>query len=531
MSSIAQPRESFVLRALPIVVPVVILVAIFARSMSLGFDHDEHQFVASGTLLVRQGMLPYRDYPYFHTPYLVFADALLFAWIPYLLLAARGLSALCGAATIGLIYFHARGVAERVGAPPVTREVAALAAGLLLMTNPLFLAADGLAWNHDPSEMLLVAAALLVLNEKYAARFAWRLLLCGLLLGIAIGIRLTTATAAVAFVGFLLADAPPRRTWRTTAVFAAGICVGLLPLAWTYSLAPGPFLFGNFHYPALNTAWREIGPHRLDTSPWGKLLVFAGVCFAKPGNLALLLAAGLSLAMTHRGARPFRRELGFLQVLMLFLLVGSFAPSPSFAVYFYQPLPFAVLWLLYLNAPLLVMPAIERLRAVSVACLVATGVALGLGTYFHAAGAFRTSAWIPVRAHDFGRKLASHVPRGGRVLTLAPIFPLEGRLTIYETYATGPFAMRVGDMITEREELSLRLTDEEDLSGFLRSDPPAAMLVGFEGDVEGPIIRSAGTLPDCRVYALPVRWQARGTPCRLVPLKLAPDPSAGVARQ
>src|SRR5690349_6210883 len=103
MLSTTHRGESVVLRALPVGVLVVILLAIFSRIMTLGFDHDEHQFVASGTLLARQGMLPYRDYPYFHTPYLVFADAVLFAWIPYLLLAARGLSAVCGAATIGLI--------------------------------------------------------------------------------------------------------------------------------------------------------------------------------------------------------------------------------------------------------------------------------------------------------------------------------------------------------------------------------------------------------------------------------------------
>jgi hypothetical protein len=368
--------------------------------------------------------------------------------------------------------------------------------------------------------MLLVAAALLILNEKYVTRFAWRLLLSGMLLGIAIGIRLTAATAVVAFAGFLLADGPWRRGWRTTAVFAAGLCIGLAPLVWIYFLAPGQFIFGNFHYPVLNTAWREMGPHSRDTSPWGKLLVFGGVCFAKPGNLALLLAAGISLAVSGYRAHPFRRELGFLGILMLFLLVGSFAPSPSFAVYFYQPLPFVVLWLLYVNAPLLAMPKVERLRMVCVCCVLATGVALGVGAYFHAAVAFRPSAWIPVRAHDYGRQLASDVRGGGRVLTLAPIFPLEGRLKIYETYATGPFAMRVGNMVTEREELSLRLTDEADLSGFLRGDPPAAVLVGFEGDVEGPIVRCAGTFRDCRSYALPRHWQARGTPCRLVRKKL-----------
>jgi hypothetical protein len=42
-------------------------------------NHDEHQFVAPSVLLLREGLLPYRDYPFFHTPNLVFVFAPLFA--------------------------------------------------------------------------------------------------------------------------------------------------------------------------------------------------------------------------------------------------------------------------------------------------------------------------------------------------------------------------------------------------------------------------------------------------------------------
>src|SRR5881392_3436095 len=56
-------------------VPLLIWAAIFLLLMSISvahpLDHDEHQFIASGALLARRGLLPYRDYPYFHLPNLV----------------------------------------------------------------------------------------------------------------------------------------------------------------------------------------------------------------------------------------------------------------------------------------------------------------------------------------------------------------------------------------------------------------------------------------------------------------------------
>ena len=63
---------------------LVVFVLLFHLSMQHGVNHDEHQFVASGALLTRNGLLPYLDYAYFHAPYLVFIYAALFSFSPYL---------------------------------------------------------------------------------------------------------------------------------------------------------------------------------------------------------------------------------------------------------------------------------------------------------------------------------------------------------------------------------------------------------------------------------------------------------------
>src|SRR6266571_4053576 len=59
------------------------------QAMAKPLDHDEHQFVASGWLLAHEGLLPYRDYPYFHLPYMSLVYAVVYAFTTYPMLAAR----------------------------------------------------------------------------------------------------------------------------------------------------------------------------------------------------------------------------------------------------------------------------------------------------------------------------------------------------------------------------------------------------------------------------------------------------------
>ncbi|RIK26721.1 MAG: hypothetical protein DCC55_39800 [Chloroflexi bacterium] len=88
---------------------VLLLLLNFSRIMERGLDHDEHQFVTSGVLLARDGLLPYKDYAYFHVPLLVFVYALLFQETSYYLLAARSFSALCsGLLLVSLFLFGYR---------------------------------------------------------------------------------------------------------------------------------------------------------------------------------------------------------------------------------------------------------------------------------------------------------------------------------------------------------------------------------------------------------------------------------------
>ncbi|RYD71684.1 MAG: hypothetical protein EOP84_24465, partial [Verrucomicrobiaceae bacterium] len=62
---------------LPVLLIAVAGWFLLVRGMQRDLNHDEHQFLAPGVLLSREGLLPFRDYPLFHLPNLVFAYAAL----------------------------------------------------------------------------------------------------------------------------------------------------------------------------------------------------------------------------------------------------------------------------------------------------------------------------------------------------------------------------------------------------------------------------------------------------------------------
>ena len=97
------------------------------------------------------------------------------------------------------------------------------------------------------------------------------------------------------------------------------------------------------------------------------------------------------------------------------------------------------------------------------------------------------SDWPVFAAHHLGQRVAQ-MAGTGPVLTLAPIYPLEGRAMIYKEFATGPFAWRTAPFVTGNREQPFYFVDATDLEDFLRLHPPEAVLTGFEDEaLEAPL--------------------------------------------
>jgi 4-amino-4-deoxy-L-arabinose transferase-like glycosyltransferase len=465
-----------------------------AWGLSARLDHDEHQFVASGVLLARDGLLPYRDFPYHHFPYLVFLDAFVFSATEHVLLAARSTSVAFAVASIVLIMHLVHSAFD--GLRPWLQFWLAVAFAIAFAANPVFMYATGRAWNHDASVFFALAAFACMHRAAHTPQYAKWLALSGAALGIAIGIR---SSFALVVPGFLFGavtlhrGAGLRDAIARIAVLTVGMGLALVPMLPLAVLAPQQFWYGNVGYNLeLHPAYHRLLGHGSAMSLWGKLEYLLYEVAPVKGNLALVLASLATFgAVVARPGRRFVFEVRLLSVLLPCLLLAALSPSLTWYQYFYPLVPFLLLAIAFACADHRAM----RLRAAALggAGVLLAGSVLALRHY---AQPFRLAPreWTAICLHELGTRIASRVGQR-RVLTLGPILPLEGGASIYPELVTGPFTWRTAPLISTADRAKLRVAGPAELEGLLTAEMPAGILTGVEASsrqrLEDPLVTFA----------------------------------------
>jgi hypothetical protein len=459
---------------------------LFVRSMGRELNHDEHQFVAPPALMLRGGLLPYRDYPFFHMPVLVLVFAGIFSLTSHLLLAARCFNGVCAVLLLLLVFAV---VVRRFRARQERRWLIALGFVLLLSLNPFFRFTAGRAWNHDLPILATVAAFLAFVRAGESKRPLFWLGITGGLLGIAAGTRLSFAPLVLAFaLAILLFPVAGRSRIFCLTAYSIGLAVALLPVTLLFFAAPSQFIFDNFTWNgAINRLYRQSTiPPQIS---FAKKLGFPFQEFLKSPSDVMFIAGFIYFALrpswrTGWSGLMRDREIGALLLILPLLFIGSWAPAHSFRQYYY---PFVPLLLLGNIIGL----AREEPRRLPIGWLfTATLLASLLETIpdlTNSSSILQPSKWPVVTVHEKAREIATLLPQG-RVLTLAPIFPLEAGLQIYPEFATGPFAWRTASFLDEQQRTRFHFVAPSDLERFLATEPPTAILTGFEhAEFEKPL--------------------------------------------
>lgn len=206
---------------------------------------------------------------------------------------------------------------------------------------------------------------------------------------------------------------------------------------------------------------------------------------------SLILSAASLLKSTGTESTHNGLLYAFLFLLPVFLLVGSFLPTPSWYQYFYAPLPFIVLGVLYSLSKL-----VRLSRLASYTGLMVFFLSVILVNYFHfdkypnLRSLARPGAWYPIQTRVLGYKIKTIVGEE-RVLTLSPLFPLDGGASIFPQYATGPFAWRVADLLTKEQRFTYKVMSQDELIVTLDEKPAGGILVGLTKDAEGFLLEYA----------------------------------------
>jgi len=463
---------------------------VMSLAMDKGLSHDEGQHIAAGALLSDENLLPYRDFPFFHTPYLVFIYGLLFEFTSQFLLPARLFSVACSALTATCIFAVANRVFKTSGSALRLAIVTAAVVGLV--SSPLFIRTAGFAWNQDPSVLLALLALLAYLGAcRRDYRGRW-LFASGLFLGIAIGTRLTVAPLAAPFLG-LLAVSFGNGSERVNrcAMFGAGVTAGSLPMLALFLMAPEGFLFGTLEFSKVNIAYRYATGEPRTMTALTKFRYFIKEIVRPNWPLVLAFATMLTALKLWRPGQRLPQELRVILWLLPFVLAGSFAPSPLFEQYFYAVVPFVLLGIIFGLGALQERPEIFKPVAAACGVMALAGGALGFQQYNAIDKLFSPSRWTSSEIRQTANQLRELAGEGD-VLTLSPVYPIEAGMEIYPSFATGSFGWRVAAFVSPAKRERLGMVSERELETLTRKDWPEAILTGGKGRRwEGPLVSYA----------------------------------------
>jgi len=484
-----------------VAIVLVLVAAILANSMTKPFAEarDEQMYCTAGVLLA-QGQSIYRDFSYpSQLPYHPLLLAALYKGLgtTHYLLVGRLVSVVSDIGVLLLIILIYRSIFREHRTEGL---LLGLAAAVLYVFNPFVDYAAGYAWNHDVVILCVALSLWLLLTTDFQkpSRY-WRGALLGILLTFATCMRVTTALVELTFFVMLLwmAGGTLRNRARTALPFlACAVATAAWPIR-VIARSPEAFWLNLVRIPTLYGRWlHEIGM----TLDKAGLTVSAVLT---PAYLVLLvLAGGLAWIGFRRRSRldeHERRRAVAAALLPLVFLVVAYIPPTMWLQYLAMPVPFLAIALAY---PLLALSRAESegrfARAGTVVLWGAAFVCIFANRSFlsQAILALVPEKWEPVRVHDLSRELTRQTTEPKLVLTLGPLYALEGGCDIYPEISSGSIVYRIADRMTPQERQITHTVGPATLAEMTRDRPPSAVIVGVEvgrfADLEKPLRRLAG---------------------------------------
>jgi hypothetical protein len=484
---------------------IIISVAVIANAMSKPIGRDEQMYCTGGVLLA-QGKMIYRDFSYAaQLPYHPLLYAALFKLFntTYYLLTGRIVSCVCDI----LVLLCIIGIYRHVfGSFTMSGMILGLAAALLYAFNPLVDYANGYAWNHDVVILCVVLSFWLFISTDFQRKSKyWRIAAIGALLTFATFMRITTVLVELLFFVLLLCAAAGsiKERFKNALPFVlAGAIVSIWPV-WVIAQAPRAFFLDLFKIPMLYGRWlREVGMvHDKFT-----LII---VCLTKPGYLVLIaLAVYLYLSMFL-----LRRKLKITGGLDLLLAVSlpvifyiiALIPPTIWRQYLAVPVPFLLISLAF---PLLYLRKLTDKKGIGKEFKITSGIMIfctlvALISYpivlYRTPVALVPEMWVPVEIHKVSEDIASRTKSPKLILTLGPLFALEGGCEIYTQLSAGAIIYRIADFLTAEQRRITHTVGIETLAGLVEKKPPSAVVLGVEmGRLEEPIYKLVIT-PDWKI--------------------------------
>jgi len=475
------------INAIVMLVLVVLSLGIFANGMTKPLGRDEQMYCTGGVLLA-QGKMIYRDFSYVaQLPYHPLLYAALFRILNtnHYLLVGRMVSVVCDV----LVMLCIVGIYRRIfGKFAVCGLLLGVASAILYVFNPLVDYANGYAWNHDVVILCVVLSFRLFISTDFKQKSrCLRIAVIGGLLTLATCMRITTALVQLLFLAALMSQPAESVKYRIKNVlpFLIATVVVLIWPVWVIALSGRAFSLNLFWIPMLYGKWlHEVG------MVYNKLgLTLSAV--QTPGYLVLIvITIYLCVVMIwqcRKLAKIDGRNLFFAALLVLVFFIIALIPPTMWKQYLAMPVPFMIISFTY---PLLYLrqlaDKVKDNKQFNIACaLVAVCVVVAVFSYpivlYRTVALSYPEGWTPIQVHKISQDIAEKTNEPKKILTLAPLFALEGGCDIYTELSCGSIVYRIGDRLSAWNRDITHTVGPKTLARLVENEPPSAVIINVEG--------------------------------------------------
>jgi len=486
-----------IINILVFLILIILFSAILANSMTKPLSHDE-QMYCTGAVCLAQGKMIYRDFSYpSQMPYHPLLYAALFRLLntTHYLLAGRILSSLCDVLVVICIVGIYRRIFDFF---PISAMLLGLTSAVLYVFNPFVIYANGFAWNNDVVVLCVMLSFWLFISIdfKHKSKY-WRIALIGALLTFATCMRITIALVQLLFFAVLLARPVEsiKQRFKNILPFLISAAVVLIWPVWVIAQAPRAFFLNLLRISMLNSEWvHQTGMffNKFD-------IIFAAL--TTPGYLALILIAVYlcvifawqrrKLTMSHAANLLLAVLLAFVFFIIALIMPATWQqhlamPVPFIIISFAYPL----LYLRKLNPGTKLNKHFKTARAVVAVCAVVL-IAFYPVVLRGIPKLFDPKSWTPIRLHTISKDIAERTKSPKLILTLAPLYALEGGCQIYTEFSAGPFAYRIADFLTPADLNTTNTVGPKTLAALIEKSPPSAVILGVEPTfLEEPLLQT-----------------------------------------
>ncbi|MBN1391588.1 MAG: hypothetical protein JW947_02165 [Sedimentisphaerales bacterium] len=466
--------------------------AILANSMTKSIGRDEQRCCTAGVLLA-QGKAIYRDFSYpSQMPYYPLFCAALFkvSNTTYFLLAARILACLCDVLVVVCIVSIYRRVFNSF---PVSAMLLGLSAAFLYVFNPFVDDSNGFAWQHDLVVLFIMLSLWLFMSTdfKHKSRY-YRVAAIAVLLTLATCMQVTALLVYLLFfAAFLIMPADTaKQKFQTVLPFLIVTALVVVWPLWTIISAPRAFF--------LNLSQISMLSGNDFHSKIGVILLFLATrgCF-----VLLLIAVYLCLAIVWKYRKlTMSKPAGLLLaallacvffVIALILLTAWEQYLATFVPFILITFAFPLLYLRKLDSDIVSNKFFKLARALIISCAIAA-VASYPVVFYRVPKLFDLQNWSPLCLHRISKDIAAQTNHPKLMLTLAPLYALEGGCDIYPEFASGSLVYKFARHLSPSDRRITRTIGYEDLDALVGKFPPSALILFVEyPHFEAPLLQAA----------------------------------------